>query len=235
MADAPPADWLEEVNRLATVAAQLSTVAHETNNLLQIITGSAHMLEMAPGDAAATLRRAEVIREHAEKAAALLAGILDFARDESRSVAAIDLAALVDRVLRLRKYALAKRGVAVRVDCEHPLPQALANPRRTLQILLNVIMNAERAMHESPHPELTIRVRRDGETLAVSVRDNGPGFVRRPAADRFTVVLEPRDVPRLGLGLHVAEWLATMQEGRLEVVSSAQGTTATLRLAAIAP
>jgi C4-dicarboxylate-specific signal transduction histidine kinase len=228
----PPPDWLETVNRLATVAAQLASAAHEANNLLQVASGSAEMIEMMPDDPATVVRRAGIIRDHAQRAAELLAAVLDFSRDESVDMERIDLGRLVDRALALRKYVLGKRGIAVKVSRDERTPTALANKRRTLQILLNLLMNAERAVLSAPGPAITIGVRPDGDGVALSVTDNGRGGAHAIDADEFHVEPSGRDTPRLGLGLRVSEWLAAAQDGRLTIAEGEGGTTVTLWLRA---
>jgi len=228
---APPPEWLEAANRLATVAAQLSSVAHEANNLLQIASGSAEMLEMMPDDPAAVVRRAAVIREHAQRAAGLLAAVLEFSRDESMSVESVDMGPLVDRAIEMRKYVLNKRSISVHVDHVAAAPSARANRRRTLQILLNVLMNAERALADTADPALTIRVAPEGDDVAVVVQDNGAGVEPSPPA--WTGDASPHETPRLGIGLRVADWLAAEQRGRLVVGRGDRGTIVTLRLPAV--
>jgi signal transduction histidine kinase len=231
----PPPDWLETVNRLATVAAQLATAAHEANNLLQVASGSAEMLEMMPDDPAAVVRRAGIIREHAQRAAALLSAVLEFSRDESVDMEPVDLGRLVDRALALRKYVLGKRGISVTVERDADAPSASANPRRALQVLLNLMMNAERAVETIARPAIAITVKKaDGDGVALAVTDNGAGGARPGQGDRFQAESSGRDTPRLGIGLRVAEWLAAAQDGRLTIAESDRGTTVTLWLRAAA-
>jgi signal transduction histidine kinase len=227
-----PPDWLETVNRLATVAAQLATAAHEANNLLQVASGSAEMLEMMPDDPATVVRRAGVIRDHAQRAAALLSAVLEFSRDESVDMEPVDLDPLVDRALALRKYVLGKRGIAVTVERADAAPRASANRRRTLQLLLNLMMNAERAVETMAKPAITIAIRSEGGGVALAVTDNGAGGARPAPADRLQAESSGRDTPRLGVGLRVAEWLAAVQDGRLTIAESDRGTTVTLWLRA---
>jgi signal transduction histidine kinase len=79
MSKAPNADWLERANRLALTSALLSTTVHEVNNALQVISGSAEMLNASP-PADVTGRRTDAIGAHARRASALLAELSSFAR-----------------------------------------------------------------------------------------------------------------------------------------------------------
>ena len=44
----PSADWLERANQLAIAAQLLPNTIHDVNNALQVITGSAELLDLAP-------------------------------------------------------------------------------------------------------------------------------------------------------------------------------------------
>src|SRR6185436_13809918 len=98
MADAvPPPEWLDRANRLATIAWLLSTTVHDANNLLQIISGNAELIEQLAGDNAVLLKRGNSIGVNARKAAALLSELLDFARDSTAAAALVDLRELAQR------------------------------------------------------------------------------------------------------------------------------------------
>jgi signal transduction histidine kinase len=226
-ASLPPPEWLEVANRLATIAGQLSTVVHEANNLLLAASGNAEMLELAPADQDATLRRARVIQEQAQRASALLATVLDFSRDDSIAAERLDLVRLAERAVELRKYALTRQRIAVRFEGEDGLGAAMANRRRTLQIALNLLTNAERAIASRPGATITIRLHREGACVAMTVEDNGGGITPQPDdAPLRAPESEPRTVPRLGIGLRVAAWLALAQHGTLRIATADHGGAA---------
>ncbi len=73
MTDQSPSEaWVEAANCLATVAHQLSSAIHEANNLLQVIAGSAEMIQCTPGLSAEVVKRTETISEHAHRVSLLL-------------------------------------------------------------------------------------------------------------------------------------------------------------------
>jgi len=227
----PPPAWLETVNRQATVAAQLSSVAHEVNNLLQIVAGSAELLEMSPADPEVTIRRARTIRDHVQRASALLAGVLEFSRDESTAAAACDVGAVVARALDLRKYVMTRQRIAVRTEPIDGAVAAIANPRRTLQIVLNLLINAEYALRSrTVDAAIVIRIARGEGCARVTVEDNAGGGVTLDAPLESVPVA--RSVPRLGIGLRVSRWLALEQGGALDVDERAGVTAVTLTLPA---
>src|SRR4051812_42049152 len=106
MADAINADWLERANRLALTSALLSTTVHEVNNALQVISGSAEMLNPSASPDVIG-RRTDAIGQHARRASALLAELSSFARDESTNMMSLDLGQIAQRALAMRQYTIA--------------------------------------------------------------------------------------------------------------------------------
>ena len=217
MADAvPPPEWLDRANRLATIAWLLSTAVHDANNLLQIISGNAELIEQLAGDNAMLLKRGNSIGVNARKASALLAELLDFARDEAVASSVVDLRELAERSLGLRAYAMKKMRIAASVDGGSGV-KVKADARDAVQIVVNLLVNAERALADRPGATVTLLVGGDAAMGTLSVEDNGPGLPEDRRSDVFgSRVAGPGGAGgRLGIGLAVASRLAQRQGGAL--------------------
>jgi signal transduction histidine kinase len=145
MSNVPNADWLERANRLALTSALLSTTVHEVNNALQVISGSAEMLNASP-PADVTGRRTDAIGAHARRASALLAELSAFARDESTAPMVLDLTQIGQRALSLRQYSLAKLKIESVFETSGDPRTVVSHQRMLLQIVLNLVLNAEQAL-----------------------------------------------------------------------------------------
>jgi signal transduction histidine kinase len=117
-------------------------------------------------------------------------------------------------------------------DHDEPLP-AIGEFRRVLQVLLNLIGNAIRYSPEGSM--IWIRGERTGETVTITVADQGQGL----SADQQGVAFEKferlgrTDSGGSGLGLYIARRLARVMDGELTVESApGQGARFTLRLPA---
>jgi two-component system sensor histidine kinase KdpD len=95
----------------------------------------------------------------------------------------------------------------------------------SLRALVNLIENACR--YSPPNSPITIRARREHDTLRISVLDRGPGV---PPAEReriFEPFYRPQgtaaDVRGTGLGLSIARGLAAAQGGAVEFEPRAGG------------
>jgi C4-dicarboxylate-specific signal transduction histidine kinase len=211
MADASNADWLERANRLALTSALLSTTVHEVNNALQVISGSAEMINPSASPDVIG-RRADAISQHARRASALLAELSSFGRDESTNTMPLDLGQIAQRALAMRQYTIAKLKLESSFESSGDARPAVANHRAVLQIVLNLVVNAEQALARKGSGRILLSLRGEGDQVALTVEDDGPGV----AADVLPRLFEPMTLhadTRLGIGLAVAQSLARRFSG----------------------
>src|SRR4051812_24326084 len=233
--DKPLIDWLERANQLAISAQLLPNSIHDVNNALQVITGSAELLDMAPGADDEVRRRGMAIRSQASRATAILNDLMSFTRDTSEQSQRVSVRAVAERALALRRYSMTKLGIKSALEGEEA---ALANPRHLLQILLNLLINAEQALTGRPGSRVDIRVERSGEQALITMSDNGSGLSAEAEERLFrhdqTLTAAGG---RLGIGLSVSRYLAERQNGALSFARGADGGsvfTLTLRAPAAA-
>jgi len=220
MPDAPSADWLERANRLALTSALLSTTVHEVNNALQVISGSAEMLHSSPPPDV-TSRRTDAIGAHARRASALLAELSGFARDDSNASIVLALGQVGQRALSMRQYAMAKLKLESVFETAGVVRTVLASHRALLQIVMNLVINAEQALSQKGG-RVTVAVRGEGGRVTLAVDDDGPGVPPAIAPQLFTPLVHAAD-GRLGIGLSVAKHLAERYGGDISYTPQATG------------
>lgn len=230
--EVPTDEWIEAANCLATVAHQLSSAMHEANNLLQVIAGSAEMIQFKSGLSDDIRKRTEVISEHAHRVSTLLGGARDLAKFSPRQAGqATDVRAVVVRALELRKHALGRAQVKVSTDIGDVPRAVMLNARPALQVVLNLLLNAEQALRGRQNATIAVSLSRENHDVVLTIADNGPGLTE-DSPNRFALCLDPDASPRLGLGLSAAQWMCQRDGGQLDVRSRQGGTVATLRLPA---
>lgn len=228
------ADVLEEVNRLSVVARVVSNVAHDVNNVLQVISGSAELLALRQEPGPAAQRRIAMISTQTGRAAAMLDRLVAYARVDAADRQVQDLAALVDTALALRDFSLHRARIAVTIHRAVPPPcRAVVARARILQVFLNVLLNAERALESQTERTMQISMTRSGSDWTLSFADNGPGTSAEQRA-RVSDAAVPRLGPGLaGIGLWVSARIAAEHGGRLEIAPApgpGTGTVVTLIL-----
>ena len=220
---------LEEMERLR--AEFLGMVSHELRTPLTSIKGSAATLTEAASDLdpAEMLQFFRIIGEQADYMRDLIGDLLDVARIETGELsvapAPADVATLVDEA-RSRFQSGGGRN-NLRLDLSPELPLVMADRRRIVQVLNNLLSNAARHSHEAS--AIGVSAVREGYHVAVSVTDEGRGI----AAERLPHLFRKfsridgedrrRDVAGSGLGLAICKGIVEAHGGRIWAESEGPG------------
>ncbi len=145
----------------------------------------------------------------------------------------VDLAEIARRAAGLLAVRADHAGVTVdRPDAGVSVP-AIGDPRRVLQILVNLIGNALR--YSPVGARIAIEAERSGRVVRVTVADQGKGIAAEDHARIFAKFerVDPGEAGGNGLGLFIARQLAMAMNGDLTVDSaSGEGARFTLTLPA---
>lgn len=227
----PPLEWLERANRQALVTRMVAATVHDVSNALQVISGAAEMLGLDAGPEAVVRRSASIVNQ-AMAATAGLQRLSAFAREPSRPAERLSLREYCERAVAIRQYDFRKGRITSRVDGDDGGCDAPA--RVVLQVLLNLLLNAEQALVNRPDSTLTLAVTTANGGVTVKVRDNGPGMTEaeRERAFRWPPPAAP-EPGRLGIGLFVSRALVERAGGTLQIAAAPEGgTVAVLRVVA---
>ena len=126
------------------------------------------------------------------------------------------------------------KNIALRLELEGDLPKIRLDPNRITQVVSNLIANAIK--FSFPHSTITLRARKEGAHLAVSVEDQGQGIPPDEVPKLFsefskTSVKPTAGEKSTGLGLAIVKRLVEAHGGRISVESRlGQGSVFTFRL-----
>jgi signal transduction histidine kinase len=202
-------------------------VTHELNTPLAAIRSAGQNL--ADGivkDPAQVRRYGGLIEKEGGRLTALVTQVLDFAGIESGSRAyasePLEVASLVDDVLRDHRLALEQAGMTVDRDIAPDLPHVRGDAAALRRALDNVVANAVKFAASGRCLAVRAAARADGSAVVLRVEDRGPGiprderervfepFYRGPAAERNAT-------PGSGLGLSLVRHVVHAQGGRVHV------------------
>jgi signal transduction histidine kinase/CheY-like chemotaxis protein len=228
---------LETARRVAEDASRakgefLANVSHELRTPLNGILG---MTELVLDSDIRLEQRDQLLvaRRSAESLLRLVDDVLDVSRLESGRIeletTSFDLRRLICAVLDGFEERASSRGISLCGHVDGSVPRhVIGDPGRLRQLLRELLGNA---IKFTDHGRVTLRARveeRDGDatTLAVEVEDTGVGI---PNAEQARVFEAFRQVDGsatrrhrgAGLGLTIAQRLATLMQGRLWVESEA--------------
>jgi signal transduction histidine kinase len=143
----------------------------------------------------------------------------------------VSLPDLVEDAIRIIEPSLSRHGIRLERDNE-AVPPVAVDKHQVLQILLNLLRNAEDAIDEAKKPEKVIQVRisrSKDNRVRIEVRDNGVGLapenLTRIFAHGFTT--KPHGH---GFGLHSGALAAKQMGGTLWAESDGPGLGAIFRL-----
>ena len=220
---------LEELDRLR--AEFLGMVSHELRAPLTSIKGSAATVlgSSADLDPAVVRQFFRIIDEQADHMHDLVADLLDVARIETGTLPVTpepaEVAVLVDRARSAFTSAGGRNNLAI--DIPPDLPLVMADRRRIVQVVGNLLSNA--AKHSSESSVIRISAVREDVHVAVSVADEGRGIPseRLPYLFRKFTRTDGDDlgsgVAGSGLGLAICKGIVEAHGGRIWAESEGLG------------
>ncbi|MCS7182765.1 MAG: PAS domain-containing protein [Thermoanaerobaculum sp.] len=243
MADLSAQKQLEEQLRLAQRLEALGQlaggIAHDFNNILTAIFASVDFLQgKLPADSSAA-GDVRVIREAAQRAAALTRQLLAFARRQVMEPQDLDLNAYLSHSLEMVRRVLPE-NIALDFIPGQRLGTVYADPGQLDQVILNLVVNARDAMpaggiltvetenvlingdYVREHPWA-----KEGRYVLLSISDTGVGMDRATldrALEPFFTTKEPGK--GTGLGLSTVYGIVKQHGGLLHLYSEpGKGTT----------
>jgi len=233
---------LREQQRPQAMGEVTGGVAHEFNNLLQVLIGNLEVAETLAGDNPALMRNFDHMGRALDRSAELTAQLLSYGQRQTLAPEVLDVGTVVAAGENLWRVVLGGK-MTVRLDVEEALPQIRVDRTGLDQALLNLVLNAKAAMSE--RGTLTVRASRapagaptDDPTrdyIAVSVHDTGRGMSTDVAAHAFDPFFTAGEISQnAGLGLSMVQGFAEQSGGDATIDSAlGEGTTVTLCLPAI--
>lgn len=219
-------DALRRADREQLRNALLSSVSHDLRTPLGAITGAASSL-LDLGSGLAQEDRQELlltIHEEAQRLHRLVTNLLDITRLESGTLQVkkewVPLEEVVGSALSRLEEPL--RGREVRLN----LPDTLipVDPVLLEQVLVNLLENA--AKYSPAGSSVQVAAHREGENLAVSISDQGPGIPPGEEERIFEKLVRgstPTGRPGAGLGLAICRGIVHAHGGSISAVTQPQG------------
>ena len=211
-------------------------LAHEIKNPVAGIRGAAQLLAegLSPEDRELT----DLIVAESRRIVALLEQVERFGDTTAPQRQAVNIHDILDRARRsVRLSSAALSGGTPRMVTEYDpsLPEALVDPDRLMQLVLNLLRNAAEALDREARapgdargaPLIRLRTHYDGAVrgedgtplpLQLEIEDDGPGIPETIAEQIFEPFVSGRE-NGTGLGLALVSKIVTEHGGRIQVDS----------------
>ena len=220
---------LKKMDRMR--AEFLGMVSHELRAPLTSIKGStATVLGASPVfGAAEMLQFFHIIDEQADHMSGLIADLLDAGRIDSGTLSVAPAPAEVGALVEQARNTFLSGGAryTVLINLAPDLPRVMADPRRIVQVLNNLLSNAARYSPESA--PIRVSAVRDGVHVALSVSDEGTGIAPERLAHLFNKYAgaagggQEAGPGGSGLGLAICKGLVEAHGGRIRAESGGPG------------
>ena len=223
---------LGESQRLEALGRLAGGVAHDFNNILQAINGTAEILEASLEPDDPRREDARTIRESGDHAAALVRQLLAFGRRQTLRPTAVLLEEVLQPIMPMLHRTLGEH-IALVLEIAADLGPVSVDPVQFEQVIVNLALNARDAMRDGG--TLTISIApteasaqvirehpnvRAGSFARVSVTDTGTGIRPEVLPHLFEPFFTTKDMGHgTGLGLASVEGIVAQSGGWVTVTS----------------
>ncbi len=223
---------LMQSEKLASMGQLAAGVAHEVNNPLAVVLMYAHiLLDECPEGTPMREDLATIVKE-ADRCKKIVAGLLNFARQNRVLRQNSDVPELAAAAAKLVPD---HPGITVTVSNRMKDPNAAIDADQITQVLTNLISNAYQAMPRGG--ALTLSTWDEEESVYIEIRDTGSGIPQENRKKIFEPFFTTKPLGKgVGLGLAVSYGIMKMHNGEICLDSNADpeagptGTTFILKL-----
>ena len=220
-------EQIEHAQRLSLMGEMASSLAHEINQPLAVISMAAQnaqiALERDPANVAYLQKALDRIVEFTARASGIIDNMRNFGHQDTQAAEAIQLSDAVAETVKIFQARLTQEGVVAVLDVPPNLPPVRMPPVPFQQVLINMLGNACDAYRSANETATEVRdIRIDGQVVNRSVRlrvQDRAGGVPPSLIDRifepfFTTKGKKRGT---GLGLSICYAIVRQAGGTLSV------------------
>jgi two-component system NtrC family sensor kinase len=223
-------DQLVVSEKLASLGKMAAGVAHEINNPLTTILINTHLLLERPGRDAEEGETMNLIADETIRCAAIVRGLLDFARLTPSQAAPTDINDVVERTLLLLEKQALVRNIRIEKALDRTLPPIEVDKNKIQQVFSNLAINACEAMPRGGTLVVASRMSRDGTIIEITFTDTGVGISKENIPRLFDPFFTTKSFGT-GLGLAVSYGIIRQRGGTILVRSEVgKGTVFTVRI-----
>lgn len=214
-------EHLRRLSRIGNLGELASSIAHEVNQPLAAIAGSAgacrRWLDATPPDLARAKESLDRISRDAARAGDVVAGVRRLASRKAATPEWTDLGELVEQSVAIARAELDRQQIRLDLDVPNEGPMVWSDRVQIQQILLNLLINAIESLSQNGAAERRIHVvvaPKDG-AVTLSVADTGAGLSREAAGHLWEPFWTSKE-GGVGLGLTISRTIAEAHGGALE-------------------
>jgi PAS domain S-box-containing protein len=207
---------IRQSQRVEAVGRLTAGVAHDFNNVLQVLLGGLELSLEEAQDRPDLRANLELAFQAGQRGARLTSHLLSFSRQQVLHPTPLPLLRLLRELARTLERTLG-RDIVVRLTVAPGLPLVSADASHLDSALLNLALNARDAM---PHGgELRIDASEKERQVVIAVSDTGEGMGPEVLGHACEPFFSTKGAAGSGLGLSMAQGFASQSGGELRIES----------------
>lgn len=231
---------LQQAQKMEAIGQLTGGVAHDFNNVLQIVGGNLQLLKLIGNLNESGLARVDMALAGVERGAKLSSHLLAFARRQPLQEVVVNPGHLLREMDEMMRRVLGPRARVV-TEIDHSLGSTLVDPHQLHNVLLNLAINARDAMAGSgtltiratniePGSALAPAEAQPGRYVLIEVADTGGGMPPEVLARAFEPFFTTKPTGQgTGLGLSMAYGFVKQSGGEI-VLKSEPGKGTSVRI-----
>jgi signal transduction histidine kinase len=227
-------EQMKRADRLASIGEMAAGIAHEIKNPLAGIAGVIQVLKRDLPAADTRLAVLDEVLSQVERMDKAVRNLLSFARPPEPKMTMVDVNEVISKLLDFLSPQFAKAGITAERRLAAGLPWVVLDPDLMQQALLNISLNALKAMPEGGR--LTVETRAEAASpdhpgsITIIFTDTGHGI----SAENLSRIFSPFFTTRqqgTGLGLSITQRIVEQHHGDISVQSEpGRGAVFTINL-----
>lgn len=227
---APPEDNTDDLTEESRLARFGATLAHELRGPLAPIVNGVHILKARAHDDPQARHVLAMMERQLLQLTALLEDLMDVGGLRSSNVRTeherVDMHHVISASVEACSAAIDSRRQDVKIESEGMELCVRGDTHRFTQVFTNLLTNSNKYTPVGGH--IVIRLRQQGDEVAIEVRDDGVGMSIEDLPDIFDLFkqgAEHRYSPKrgLGIGLSVVKNIVQMHGGSVSAQSDGPG------------
>ena len=226
--------YMEEVTRkekLSLVGTMISSILHDFKNPFSIISLGSHIVQQRHGkNDPTTAKICTNIEAQIRRMLDMANDLAAFARGDGEiEIAYISMETLFEHFRELNAPFFQDETVTVEMNPNNVFLSGDAS--KLLRVLQNLVGNAIDAIHQTEKPGTIVITATDkGDTIYLSVSDNGPGIPNEIQSRFFEPFVTFDKSDGTGLGTAIVRSIVDAHHGNIMFATSTSGTTLTIQL-----
>jgi two-component system NtrC family sensor kinase len=214
---------LVQSEKMAAVGTLSAGLAHEVKNPLSAVLGYAQLSKRKLDQPEALKQHLETIETETRRCNEIIGNLMQFSRAEKGEHGRISVNEVVEKSIAIVDHQLSLKNVTITSELGQDMPQIFGNANQLQQVLMNLMINAQQAIgKEGGTVDLSTSV--EGETVLITVSDNGPGIDEDVVAKIFEPFYTTKPAGEgTGLGLSVTYGIIQDHGGTISVTRAESG------------